>query len=88
TIDELLQQLVEEAEAPFEGVTLTYELFKTFGGTIYLGPNQTGEVSGSTKITADTILYIPITEEEEIVDIEMYSELFSRSLRLPSLRPN
>ncbi|MDR2402614.1 MAG: hypothetical protein LBD78_01135, partial [Spirochaetaceae bacterium] len=31
TIDELLQQLVEEAEAPFEGVTLTYELFKTFG---------------------------------------------------------
>jgi hypothetical protein len=58
TINELLQGLAEKENIP--GVTITYELFKAFGGAIYLGPNQTNEVAGSTRVTADTLLYITI----------------------------
>ncbi|MDR3145267.1 MAG: hypothetical protein LBU21_03240 [Treponema sp.] len=84
TIDELLQGLVEE-DAPV-GIPLTYDWFKTIAGPIYLGPGQTEEISGSTKVTADTILYIPIVTEVVVGEGGGDAPVFSRSLRLPSLR--
>ncbi|MDR3145513.1 MAG: hypothetical protein LBU21_04485 [Treponema sp.] len=83
TVDELLQQLIGE-DAP-SGIPLTYDWFKTVAGPIYLGPGQTGELTGSTKVTADTNLYIPIITEVETGAESGGVLVFSRS-RLSSLR--